>query len=264
MVFDYYPGCTLKTKAKELDIFARKAAEKLGFELREVEEWQCCGAVYPMGADVVASKTPSVRALKAAQDNGRALVTLCSACHHVMKRVNHDVAEHDCFRANLTAYDEDLTYDGGTEVLHFLEVLRDKVGFDKLEKAVTNPLIGRKIGAYYGCLLLRPGGVMAFDDPENPTIIEDFIKALGAEPVTYAMRNECCGGYISLAEKEMSAKMCHKLTEDASRQGATELITACPLCAYNVKKQAGDILPITYFTKILAEALGLDVEGVQP
>ncbi|MCL2855216.1 MAG: heterodisulfide reductase-related iron-sulfur binding cluster [Defluviitaleaceae bacterium] len=260
MIFDYYPGCTLNTKAKELDIFARKAAEKLGFELREIEDWQCCGAVYPMGADVVASKTPSVRALKASQDNGRALVTLCSACHHVLKRVNRDAAEDAEFRATLTAYDEELEYNGGTEVLHFLEVLRDKIGFDKVKAAVTNPLIGRKIGAYYGCMLLRPGAVMAFDDPESPTIIEDFIKALGATPVTYAMRNECCGGYISLAEKEMSAKMCHAVAEDAVRRGAEELITACPLCAYNVKKQAGDILPITYFTKLLAEALGLDGE----
>lgn len=263
MVFDYYPGCTLKTKAKKLDIFARKAAEKLGFELREVEEWQCCGAVYPMGADAVVSKMPSVRALKASRDNERVLVTLCSACHHVMKRVNRDVAEDAFFRATLTAYDVDLTYDGGTEVLHFLEVLRDKIGFDKLKQAVTNPLVGRKIGAYYGCLLLRPGGVMAFDDPENPTIIEGFISALGAEPVKYSMRNECCGGYISLGETEMSSKMCHKLAEDAARQGAEELITACPLCAYNVKKQAGEILPITYFTEILAEALGLDMEGVE-
>jgi len=263
MVFDYYPGCTLKTKAKELDIYARKAAEKLGFELRELEEWQCCGAVYPMGVDAVAGKTPSVRALKASQDNGRALVTLCSACHHVLKRVNHKVEEDAALQATLATYDEELTYDGTTEVLHFLEVLRDKVGFDKLADAVTNPLIGRKIGAYYGCLLLRPGAVMAFDDPENPTIIEDFIKALGATPVKYPMRNECCGGYISIGEPEMASRMCHKMVDDAKGQGAEELITACPLCAYNVKKQTDEGLPITYFTKILAEALGLDTEEVE-
>ena len=95
----------------------------------------------------------------------------------------------------------DEPYEGETTVLHYLEVLRDKVGFDKLKEKVVNPLTGKKIGAYYGCLLLRPGKIMAFDDPENPTIMEDFIRALGAEPVIYPYRNECCGGYISLKEK---------------------------------------------------------------
>ena len=95
----------------------------------------------------------------------------------------------------------DEPYEGETTVLHYLEVLRDRVGFDKLKEKVVNPLTGKKIGAYYGCLLLRPGKIMAFDDPENPTIMEDFIRALGAEPVIYPYRNECCGGYISLKEK---------------------------------------------------------------
>ena len=98
-------------------------------------------------------------------------------------------------------------YLGETKVLHYLEVLRDVVGFDKIKEKVVNPLKGRKIGAYYGCMLLRPSTTMQFDDPENPTIIEDFIKALGATPVVYPMRNECCGGYISLKEKKMASNM---------------------------------------------------------
>ena len=89
-------------------------------------------------------------------------------------------------------------------VLHFLEVIRDVVGFDALKEKVVNPLTGRKIAAYYGCLLLRPGKIMALDDPENPKLLEDFIRALGAEPVVYPYRNECCGGYISLKEPEMA------------------------------------------------------------
>ena len=120
-------------------------------------------------------------------------------------------------------------YEGETIVLHYLEVLRDKVGFDKLKEKVVNPLTGKKIGAYYGCLLLRPGKIMAFDDPENPTIMEDFIRALGAEPVIYPYRNECCGGHISLKEKEMSQNMRQKIEDSAKGFGADMLITACPL-----------------------------------
>lgn len=154
-------------------------------------------------------------------------------------------------------------YAGETEVLHFLEVLRDKIGFDEIKKRVVNPLTGKKIGAYYGCLLLRPSKILSFDDPENPSVIEEFIRALGAEPVLYPYRNECCGGYISLKEKEMAKTMCDKIMESAEGFGAEMLITACPLCMYNLNKS--ERLPVVYFTKILAEALGVaeEVKEVQ-
>ena len=125
---------------------------------------------------------------------------------------------------------------------------------------VEYPLTGKKIGAYYGCLLLRPGKLMAFDNPENPKIMEDFIRAIGAEPVIYPYRNECCGGYISLKEEDMSREMCRKIEESASGFGADMLITACPLCMYNLNKNNGDNLPVYYFTELLAEALGLKEE----
>ena len=254
MTYSYYPGCTLRNKAKDLDMYARKSAEALGFTLEELDSWQCCGGVYPLGADEIASKLPSVRALDAAKQKGQDLVAVCSACYHVLKRVNDDMANVEDIRTRANNYMEN-DYAGETKVLHFLEVLRDRVGFDNLKKAVVKPLTGKKIGAYYGCLLLRPGKVMAFDDPEDPTILEDFIRALGAEPVVYPYRNECCGGYISLQEKEMSQKMCARITDSAASFQADCLVTACPLCKYNLDK-AGK-LPIVYFTELLAEALGV-------
>ena len=254
MTYSYFPGCTLRNKAKDLDTYARKSAEKLGFTLEELETWQCCGGVYPLGADEIASKLPSVRALDAAKQKGQDLVAVCSACYHVLKRVNDDMANVADIRTRANNYMEN-DYAGETRVLHFLEVLRDEIGWENVKKAVVNPLTGRKIGAYYGCLLLRPGKVMAFDDPENPTILEDFIRALGAEPVVYPYRNECCGGYISLQEKEMSQKMCDKITDSAASFEADCLVTACPLCKYNLDK--AEKLPIVYFTELLAEALGV-------
>ena len=130
------------------------------------------------------------------------------------------------------------------------------LGFDKVAEKVVNPLKGRKIGAYYGCLLLRPGSVMKMDDPENPTILEDLIRAMGAEPVIYANRNECCGGYISLKEPEMAKNMSTNIANSAESFGAEMLITACPLCRYNLNKSQAE-LPVYYFTELLAEALGL-------
>ena len=262
MKYSYYPGCTLRTKAKDLDAYARASAKVLGFELEEIENWQCCGGVYPLGTDEIATKLSSVRALNEAKEKGQDLVTLCSACHHVIKRVNDDMKNVEDIRTRANNYMQlEEPYAGETTVLHFLEVLRDRVGFDTLKEKVVNPLKGKKIGAYYGCLLLRPGKIMAFDNPENPSVIEDFIRAIGAEPVIYPYRNECCGGYISLKEKEMAENMSKKVTDSAKGVGAEMLITACPLCLYNLKKNGNQTLPVYYFTELLAEALGVKEEA---
>ena len=264
MKYSYYPGCTLRTKAKDLDAYARASAKALGFELEEIENWQCCGGVYPLGSDEIATKLSSVRALNEAKEKGQDLVTLCSACHHVIKRVNDDMRNVEDIRTRANNYMQlDEPYAGETNVLHYLEVLRDRVGFDELKKKVVNPLKGRKIGAYYGCLLLRPSTVLAFDDPENPQIIEDFIRAIGAEPVVYPYRNECCGGYISLKEKEMSGRMSCNIVDSAAGAGAEMLITACPLCMYNLNKSGSGKIPVYYFTELLAEALGVIEEALK-
>ena len=264
MKYSYYPGCTLRTKAKDLDAYARASAKALGFELEEIENWQCCGGVYPLGSDEIATKLSSVRALNEAKEKGQDLVTLCSACHHVIKRVNDDMRNVEDIRTRANNYMQlDEPYAGETNVLHYLEVLRDRVGFDELKKKVVNPLKGRKIGAYYGCLLLRPSTVLAFDDPENPQIIEDFIRALGAEPDVYPYRNECCGGYISLKEKEMSGCMSCNIVDSAAGAGAEMLITACPLCMYNLNKSGSGKIPVYYFTELLAEALGVKEEALK-
>ena len=128
MKFSYFPGCTLKTKGKDLDIYARKSAEALGFELCELADWQCCGAVYPMAKDEIATKLSSVRALVSARDNGEDLVTLCSACHNVIKQVNHDMKTDENIALRVNNYMAlETPYAGETNVLHFLEVLRDRV-----------------------------------------------------------------------------------------------------------------------------------------
>ena len=260
MKFSYFPGCTLKNKAQDLDRYARSCAQVLGFQLEELAAWQCCGGVYPLGSDEIAGKLPSVRALNAAKDQGQDLVAVCSACYHVLKRVNDDMKHVPdvCTRANHYMELQE-PYTGQTRVLHYLEVLRDVIGFDRVAEKVVKPLTGRRIGAYYGCLLLRPSGVMAFDDPENPRILEDFLRALGAEPVSYPYRNECCGGYISLKAPETAQKLCRKITDSAQSFGAECLVTACPLCKFNLTKNCG--LPVVYFTELLAEALGVKEEN---
>ena len=257
MNVSYFPGCTLKNKAKVLDEYARRSAQALGVTFEEVENWQCCGGVFTTARDEVATKLSSVRLLKAAADKEQPLVTVCSACHNVVKQTNHAMQNDAEFADKVNRYmGEDGGYHGETPVYHYLELLRDEIGYDTLKEKVVAPLKGKKIACYYGCLLLRPGSVMKMDDPENPTIMEDMVRAMGATPVVFANRNECCGGYVTLESPSLAAKKSNAVVENAKAAGADMIITACPLCRYNLIKNGADI-PVVYFTELLAEALGV-------
>ena len=266
MKLAYYPGCTLRTKAKDLDKYARSSAAALGIELCEIPDWQCCGGVYTTGRDEIATKLSSVRALASAKKMGsESLVTVCSACYNVLKQTNNAIAtDPDMARAVHNYMSDEEPYNGEIPVIHYLELLRDTVGFDKIAKAVAanenNPYKGKKIGAYYGCLLLRPASVMKMDDPENPVIMENFIKALGAEPVVFPYRNECCGGYIALEDPASAKAKSQAVVRNAASFDVEMLVTACPLCRYNLEKN-GSALPVVYFTELLARALGVAEEA---
>jgi heterodisulfide reductase subunit B len=229
----------------------------LGVTLEEIENWQCCGGVFTTAKDEVATKLSSVRVLKAAKEKDQALVTVCSACHNVVKQTNNAMQNDAELAGKVNRYmGAEGGYDGSTQVYHFLELLRDVVGFDKVKEKVVNPLNGEKIAAYYGCLLLRPGSVMQMDDPENPKIIEDLIRALGGEPVIYNMRNECCGAYAIMEDGDFAARKSENIVSNAQSFGAQRMVTACPLCKYNLERNGSD-LPVVYFTELLAQALGV-------
>lgn len=169
MVYSYYPGCTLKNKAQDLDRYARLSAQALGITLEEIENWQCCGGVYPMAKDEIATKLSSVRALADAKAHGRDLITLCSACHNVLKQVNNDMLtdEDICTRANnYLKLDEE--YHGETKVVHYLEMLRDVVGFDTLKSKVVNPLTGKKIALTTAACSSAPARFFRWTTPKIP------------------------------------------------------------------------------------------------
>ena len=256
----YFPGCTLKNKAKALDFYARECAEVLGVELEEIKDWQCCGGVFTSAGDEIATKLSSVRALKAARDYNNTLVTVCSACHNVIKQTNNAILTDETFRTRVNTYINEDDYNGETKAVHYLELLRDTIGFDKVKECVKKPLEGKKIAAYYGCMLLRPNSVMAMDDPENPSVMEDLIKALGATPVIYPMRNECCGGYVVMENEKLAETKSKNVTDSAKKMGADVIVTACPLCKYNLEKNGTDV-PVVYLTELLAEAFGIKEEN---
>ena len=263
MSYLYYPGCTLKDKAASvMEKTALLAATELGLSLEEIDEWQCCGAVYPLTDDELITLVSPSRTLFAAKD--KPLVTLCSACHHVLKRTRERLAADQDARDKICTFLEE-DYPGETPVLHYLQLLRDELGFDVLKEKVKAPLTGRRLAAYYGCMLLRPAKEMAFDNPERPRIMEDFLQALGAEVVTFPFRNKCCGAYLAVSEQQVMEDTSNNIVKMALDYGVEELTTACPLCRYNLEQtpavKEGKI-KISYFSEPLAEALNLEVQEV--
>ena len=268
MSLAYYPGCTLKTRAKNLEEPAVASMEALGFKLDEVPRWNCCGAVYSLADDDLIHRVAPVRNLIRVKKQGKTeLVTLCAFCLNTLKRANLLMREDAEKRDTLNDFiDEGIAYSGEVKVVHLLEVFRDDIGWEALSQKVKLPLRGLKAAPYYGCTLLRPRGV-AIDNVENPTILGDFLKALGASPVDFPESTRCCGSYQIVSSPHDISEYTRPILSSASSHGAEALVLTCPLCDYNlgwgqeelVKKGSGFTeLPLLYFTQLLALSLGLD------
>lgn len=268
MKIPYYPGCTLNTVAKGFDLSARESAQAVGFEMAELSKWNCCGATFPLTPDNVMGLTAPAKVLSNASREGDTLTTLCSVCYNVLKRTNKVIRDDKEKRGVINGFIEE-EYDGGVDVVHYLEVLRDKVGFDKLRESVKLPLEGLRAGAYYGCMLLRPFEDMGIDDAEGPIIMEDMLAALGAEPVDFPNKIECCGAHQAVGGEEIVEKLSGNVMTSAVGEGAELIVTTCPLCHYNLENSQEAVardaagyspVPIVYFTQLLGLALGQSAE----
>ncbi len=266
MKIPYYPGCTLNTVAKGFDVSARESALVLGFELKELDQWNCCGASFPLTPDNVMGLAAPAKVLANASSEGDVVATLCSVCYNVLKRTNKVMRDdRDRRREVISGFIEE-EYEGGLDVVHFLEVLRDKVGFDRVRGAVKRPLKGIKAGAYYGCMLLRPFDDVGIDNAEAPVIFEDLLRALGCEPVEFPNKIECCGAHLAMGGEDIVTRLSSNVMASAAGSGAEIIVTSCPLCQYNLVKsrermmeEGGDLrIPVLYFTQILGLALGQD------
>jgi len=262
----YYPGCTLKTKARNLERAALGALDALGLEYRELDRWNCCGAVFSLADDDLIHHVAPVRNLiRAAEQGCDTVVTLCSQCYNVLARANQLVREDEAKRKTLNDFmNEEPDYAGEVEVTHLLPLLRDRLGWDGLRAAVKRPLDGLKVATFYGCTLIRPQSV-AINGP-SPEIFEEFLRALGAEPVPFSAAQECCGSYQSLAHPDAASERAAKVLRSVLASGADAIVLSCPLCEYNLGTRQGEILeliegaapvPSFYFTQLLAVALGL-------
>jgi len=255
--YGYYPGCSLEATAKEYNESVKASAELLNVDLVELEDWNCCGASSGHCTNPELSLALPARNLAKAEKQGLDLAVACAACFLRFKQTNHDLRADDALRQKIEKI-IDTPYQAKTDVRHVLDIFVREVGLEEIERRVKKPLKGLKLAAYYGCYLVRPPNITQFDDPENPMIMDNLLTTLGAEPVEWTHKVDCCGGNLLLSRIDVVIKLCNDICNAAKEAGAAAIVTACPLCQANLELRQTVGVPTFYFSELLAMALGTD------
>jgi heterodisulfide reductase subunit B len=261
----YYPGCSAEATAIPLGISVPPVAKELDIELAELEDWNCCGSTPYHSVNKLEAGAMAARNLALAEKTGLDLVTPCSNCYVVLQSVNNYMKELPRYREQIgeALGAANLTYSGGVKVRHLAEVLYTDITPEVIASKVKKPLKGLKVGAYYGCQLVRPNG---FDDPESPHSLDELVTSLGAEAVDWEMKARCCGSSLVMPEQEVALGLVNKILRNAEAHGAQCLITPCPLCQINLDAYQSAVnsqfktkynLPVLFVTQLIGVALGI-------
>ena len=266
----YYPGCSLHGSSKEMGDTAKATARIFGYEFEEIPDWNCCGNTAAHSINrLFADALPANEIAKVRSDMGLdSVVVPCAACFSRFMTTIYEMNEGDDaeqMRADVEKVvgrpvDTDLT------VLNLVDLYHDTVGIDALKAKVTRPLEGLKVAAYYGCLLTRPPKVTLAEDPEYPTHMDEVLKALGAEPVQWDYKTDCCGASLALCEQPMVRDLIRKIVGNARERGADIISAACPLCQVNLDTRQFDIksedpsweqIPVVFLSQLVGTAIGM-------
>ena len=265
-VIGYYPGCSLSGTAKEFDISTRKMCQLLGLKLEELEDWNCCGASSAHATNHKLSLLLPARNQVLADRQGLDYVlTPCASC------LNRQVMARNALQGSPELRGEIKGVMGDEPTCHadFINLMQLLFGLDGeyIKSKVVKPFKDLKVACYYGCLLVRPGNVLGFDDPENPTKMEKLMEMLGAQPMDWALKVECCGAGLTMAKPEVIEELTHKIMRNAASSGAQAIVVVCPLCHSNMdmrqaamRKRFGDLpaMPVYYVSELVAIACGAD------
>lgn len=270
MKYAYYPGCSLHSTALDYDESARSIATALDIELVEVPDWTCCGASPAHVTNTLLALSLPVKNLVSAEEISKQMVVFCAACYSRFKFAEKSLEEEPEIEEEIKGI-LNIEQLPDVKTYHFLDVLINDMGLENIQKQVKQELNGMKVACYYGCLLVRPPKVVEFDDPEQPTSLDDLVETLGAEAVSWPYKTECCGGSFALSRTDIVLKLTHDILSEASDAGAECLVVACPLCQANLEMRQKQInkkyekdfsLPVFYFTQLLGLALKVDKESL--
>lgn len=265
MKYAYYPGCASHSTARDMHGSCLAVAKALGIELNEIRGWTCCGASAGHQTDRKLAASLASANLLAAKRMGMDMVVTCAACYNRSKVANYEINNSEEMRQSV-AQSLGEAYDGSVPVRHFVEIVCRDIGLAKLRKIIVNPLDGLRAAAYYGCYLVRPPEATGFDDPENPTILEGLIDAMGGTNVEWSGKVDCCGGMQNLTRTEITIRRSAAVIEMAQADGAECMVVACPMCQISLDVRQADMerllgkkydMPIIYATQLLGIALGI-------
>jgi heterodisulfide reductase subunit B len=274
MKISYYPGCTLKNHAKNFEDSTICALNSIGVDVDELPRWNCCGTVFSLTTDDLIHHVAPIRNLiRVKESDYDKVMTTCAMCYNTLKRANERIKSDPESLDILNNFmdREEIQYEGDVQVFHLLEFLKDDIGFEAVAEKVVKPLKKLKIASYYGCLLVRPKEI-GFDDMENPTILDDLMETLGADPVDFPYKTECCGAYQTVDKPEIIADRTNQILTSARDLGAEVVVVSCPLCAFNLDQRQKQTaakypefkhIPVLYFTQPMAIALGCTEETLR-
>ena len=264
--YAYFPGCSLEKMASSYHMSAMETTKKLGIKLKEIDDWNCCGATTYFYIDELLAYTLCARNLAIAEKTGLDVVAPCSACYKNMfftaahLKKDADLAEH----INFALEEDDLHFNGNVNVKHLIEVFAQDIGPDELKSKVTKPLEGIRIAPYYGCQIVRPQKEK--EDVEQPQFFEEMLSAIGSTPVNYPLKMRCCSASLIISSRTAALTMVRNLLQSAVDAQATVIATACPMCQVNLEVYQQQVnleygtnfsVPVLYFTQLVGLALGI-------
>ena len=270
MKIAYYPGCALHGSSNDYEQSLRACLGKLETELQEIPEWICCGATAAHSLNHKLSIALPARNLALAEQQGmEEMLAPCPMCSMQLLKAEKLMSGDASLRKEISSVVE-APISGKVKVVNLIQVLQ-KVGVERIKAAVKKPLAELKPACYYGCLLTRPPDVVNFDDPEQPSSLETLVSALGAKPVEWNYRTECCGAGMTMANEDTVLELSHRILTDAQEHGANCLVTACPMCHVNLDMKQRDIerrygarhnLTVYYLSDLVGLALGIAPENL--
>ncbi len=239
LTYAYYPGCSLHSSAKEYDVSTAAICKKLNIVLKEIPDWNCCGASTAHSVSHELAQKLPLRNLDIAKQMGMSdVVAPCAACYNRLKLAAVET-EHP------------------VRVLNIMKLL-SSLPEERIQAAVSKKLEGLKVACYYGCLLLRPNTVADGEDSENPTSLQKLSALAGAEPVAWTHATECCGASLAVTKQNIVQRLSTDIVEAAREAGAELIVTACPMCQNNLdtRQKSAKPMPVIYITQLLGLAMG--------
>ncbi|MDR0509779.1 MAG: CoB--CoM heterodisulfide reductase iron-sulfur subunit B family protein [Rikenellaceae bacterium] len=261
----FYPGCSLEGTSREYAESVLATAELFGVELAQVPDWNCCGATAAHNLNRALSLALPARILAKALDAGmKEIVVPCAACYNRLSVTQHELFLDEKLRRE-TEEAVGLPLSDKVEILNVVQFVERYIE-GQLPEKVTQPF-GSDVACYYGCLLVRPHDVLQFDRQEDPQAMDRVMRLLGANPIDWPFKTECCGASLSIGRTELVAKLSGRIVREAEERGAGAIIVGCPMCHSNLDMRRPQInkylgarskIPTLYLTQAIALACGLD------